>query len=68
MIEEKHLKVAGVKDPAKWLGAVQKTCEEFEINTPQRIASFIAQTAHESGGYTMLTENLNYRAATLAVC
>jgi len=68
MIEEKHLKAAGVKDPAKWLEAVQKTCDEFEINTPQRIASFIAQTAHESGGYTMLTENLNYRAATLAAC
>lgn len=67
-IEEKHLKAAGVKDPAKWLEAVQKTCDEFEINTPQRIASFIAQTAHESGGYTMLTENLNYRAATLAAC
>ncbi len=67
-IEEKHLKAAGVKDPAKWLEAVQKTCDEFEINTPQRVASFIAQTAHESGGYTMLTENLNYRAATLAAC
>jgi putative chitinase len=67
-IEERHLKAAGVKDPAKWLEAVQKTCDEFEINTPQRIASFIAQTAHESGGYTMLTENLNYRAATLAAC
>lgn len=68
MIEEKHLKAAGVKDPAKWLEAVQKTCDEFEINTPQRIASFIAQTAHESGGYTMLSENLNYKAATLAAC
>lgn len=68
LIEEKHLKAAGVKDPAKWLEAVQKTCDEFEINTPQRVASFIAQTAHESGGYTMLTENLNYRAATLAAC
>jgi putative chitinase len=67
-IEEKHLKAAGVKDPAKWLEALQKTCDEFEINTPQRVASFIAQTAHESGGYTMLTENLNYRAATLAAC
>jgi len=67
-IEEKHLKAAGVKDPAKWLEAVQKTSDEFEINTPQRVASFIAQTAHESGGYTMLTENLNYRAATLAAC
>lgn len=68
VIEEKHLKAAGVKDPAKWLEAVQKTCDEFEINTPQRIASFIAQTAHESGGYTALSENLNYRAATLAAC
>lgn len=68
MVEEKHLKAAGVKDPAKWLEAIQATCQEFEINTPQRIASFIAQTAHESGGYTMLSENLNYRAATLAAC
>lgn len=68
MIEEKHLKAAGVKDPSKWLEAVQKTCEEFNINTPQRIASFIAQCSHESGGFTMLEENLNYRAATLAAC
>ena len=60
-IEEKHLKAAGVKDPAKWLEAVQKTCDEFEINTPQRIASFIAQTAHESGGYTMITDRLVIR-------
>lgn len=68
MIEEAHLKAAGVKDPAKWLEAVRTTCAEFEINTPQRIASFIAQCAHESGGFTMLQENLNYRAATLAAC
>jgi len=68
MIERKHLEAAGVKDPDKWLDAVAQTCAEFEINTPQRIAAFIAQTAHESGGYTMLSENLNYRAATLAAC
>lgn len=30
-----------------------------------RIASFIAQTAHESGGYNIITENLNYRAKGL---
>jgi len=59
---------AGVKDPDKWLQAVIETCVEFEINTPQRVAGFLAQTSHESGGYTMLTENLNYKAATLAAC
>ena len=62
------LVAAGVKDPAKWIDAVVETCAEFEINTPQRIAGFLAQTSHESGGYTMLSENLNYRAATLAAC
>jgi putative chitinase len=66
--ELKHLQAVGVKDPDKWLDAVVQTCAEFEINTPQRIAGFLAQTAHESGGYTMLSENLNYRAATLAAC
>ncbi len=62
------LQAAKIKDPAKWLEAVRVTCREFEINTPQRIAGFLAQTSHESGGYTMLSENLNYRAATLAAC
>ena len=63
-----NLVAAGVKEPAKWIDAIVAVCEEFEINTPQRIAAFIAQTSHESGGYTMLSENLNYRAATLAAC
>jgi putative chitinase len=63
-----HLQAAKVKNPEKWIDAIVATCQEFEINTPQRIASFLAQTSHESGGYTMLTENLNYRAATLAAC
>lgn len=62
------LQAAKVKDPAKWLEAVTQTCREFHIDTPQRIAAFLAQTSHESGGYTMLSENLNYRAATLAAC
>jgi putative chitinase len=29
------------------------------------VASFIAQCAHESGGFSMMEENLNYKAATL---
>ena len=67
-LELKHLQAVGVKNPEKWLDAIVQTCAEFEINTPQRIAGFLAQTSHESGGYALLKENLNYRAATLAAC
>jgi putative chitinase len=63
-----HLQAAKIKNLGKWIDAVVATCEEFAINTPQRVASFLAQTSHESGGYTMLSENLNYKAATLAAC
>jgi putative chitinase len=62
------LQAAKIKNPEKWLDAVGATCVEFKIDTPQRVAAFLAQTSHESGGYTMLSENLNYRAATLAAC
>ena len=61
------LVAARVKDPGKWLDAVVEACTKFQINTPKRIAAFLAQTAHESAGYTMLEENLNYSAETMAV-
>jgi predicted chitinase len=66
--ELKHLEAAGVKEPAKWLDAIVTTCQEFGIDTDKRIAAFLAQSAHESAGYTALQENLNYRAAVLATC
>jgi putative chitinase len=66
IVELKHLQAVKVKDPEKWLPFIRETCEKYQINTKNRIASFLAQTAHESGGYTMLEENLNYSDATMA--
>jgi putative chitinase len=49
----------------QWHGALSQLLPDYEINTPQRIAAFVAQCAHESGNFTALRENLNYRAVTL---
>jgi putative chitinase len=48
-----------------WHEVLSKLLPEYEINTPERIAAFIAQCSHESGGFTTLKENLNYRPETL---
>ena len=38
---------------------------KFEINTPIRLAHFLAQAGHESGGFKAVNENLNYGAKGL---
>ncbi len=48
-----------------WYKAVSEILPEYQINTPQRVAAFLAQCAHESGGFIFLKENLNYKAASL---
>jgi putative chitinase len=48
-----------------WHAALVQLLPSYEINTPERIAAFIAQCAHESANFTILKENLNYRWETL---
>lgn len=48
-----------------WCHALNLLLPDYEIDTPQRVAAFIAQCAHESGNFRFLKENLNYRAVTL---
>ena len=48
-----------------WFEALNTLLPDYDINTVPRVAAFIAQCAHESGGFKMLKENLNYRAVTL---
>lgn len=48
-----------------WAGPISEAMAEFGITTPERIAAFLAQVAHESAGLTRVSENLNYRADRL---
>ena len=42
-------------------GTMKKAMEYYKL-TPVRAAHFFAQTAHETGGFKLFTENLNYSA------
>jgi putative chitinase len=48
-----------------WCEALNAILPDYEIDTPERVAAFLAQCAHESGGFVFLKENLNYKAASL---
>ncbi len=48
-----------------WHNALSQLLPDYDINTPKRVAAFVAQCAHESGGFMVLKENLNYKAASL---
>ena len=49
-----------------YLEPLNTVAEYYEMNeNPARLAGFLAQTAHESGGYTTIKENLNYSAKGL---
>lgn len=48
-----------------WFAALSKLLPQYQIDTPKRIAAFIAQCSHESASFTALQENLNYSAGTL---
>ncbi len=51
--------------PDAVISQLPDTIAKFELNTPLRLAHFLAQAGHESGGFKAVNENLNYGAKGL---
>ncbi len=60
---ESQLLALGIE--GKWLEPLKETFEKYGIDTTKRQAAFIGQCMHESGGFKLLQENLNYSAKAL---
>jgi len=51
--------------PDDVIAQIPEVGEKFQINSPLRLAHFLAQCGHESGGFKFKSENLNYSAEIL---
>ena len=51
--------------PDTVIAQLPDTIAKFELNTPLRLAHFLAQAGHESAGFKAVNENLNYGAKGL---
>lgn len=68
LVTEDQLVKSGICNQSmalKWCQPLNATMGRFEIDTPYRIAGFLAQVSHESGGFRLIVENLNYSAEGL---
>jgi putative chitinase len=63
MITLAHLIASGIAptQARQFVEPLVLACSRFDINTPARIAGFVAQCRVESAGFTVLEENLRYR-------
>lgn len=53
------------KNADEWVNAMVKLFPEYSIVGNKRVAAFISQCGHESGGWRSFSENLNYSAKGL---
>jgi putative chitinase len=51
--------------PDSVISQIPDTASKFGIDTPLKLAHFLAQCGHESGGFRLTQENLNYSAQGL---
>ncbi len=60
-----HLAEIISADADDWYDALCELLPKYGITTERRVAHFLSQCAHESGGFKRLEENLNYSAKAL---
>ena len=58
-------KLAKLHIDAEWVDPLNEAFDRFAIITNNQKAMFIGQLSHECGNFKVLSENLNYKAATL---
>jgi putative chitinase len=51
--------------PDNVIAQIPEVMQKFGIDTPVELAHFLAQCGHESGGFRVVNENLNYSAKGL---
>lgn len=59
------LQALRVADAQAWALPLANACQRHGIDTPAKLASFLGNVVHESGGLKSLVENLNYAATAL---
>ena len=62
---KEHLAEIISADADDWYDALCELLPKYGITTERRVAHFLSQCAHESGGFRKLEENLNYSAKAL---
>jgi putative chitinase len=60
---ERALRAVGAMEPSAWAAVLAPDMQRHEIITNARIAGFLSNVTHETGGLTRLVENLHYSSA-----
>ena len=55
----------GNSEADEWHEHIVYMLPKYDIDTPERVAGFMAQCGHESNNFRVLKENLNYSATCL---
>jgi putative chitinase len=64
-VDQLRAMIPSNKEVEEWCAALSEMLPKYGITTDKRIAAFVSQTAHESGEYRLLEEDLRYKEATL---